>query len=200
MRTGMNERGGAGLAVAVALVVILLIALSAGGWAVSRYNTIQKMTVAVDQSWGQVQNVMQRRGDLIPNLVQTVKGYAGHEKEVLADISAARASLGGAKTPAEAMKANAELSGALSRLLVVVENYPNLKADTQFTRLMDELAGAENRISVERKRYNDAIGAYNSFIVTFPNSVIAGFAGAQKKPFFEAEGKAKEVPKVDFGK
>ncbi|HEY3488609.1 MAG TPA: LemA family protein [Candidatus Deferrimicrobiaceae bacterium] len=195
-----NNRGGAGVVVAAVLGGLLLIVLLAGGWLVGKYNTIQKMTVAVDQSWGQVQNVLQRRADLIPNLVSTVKGYSIHEKDVLANISAARAALGGAKTPTEAMKANGELSGALSRLLVVVENYPNLKADTQFTRLMDELAGAENRIAVERKRYNDSIGVYNSYIVTFPNSLVAGFAGAQKKPFFEAEAGAKEVPKVDFGK
>jgi LemA protein len=186
--------------VAALLGGLLLIGVLGGGWLVGKYNTIQKMTVGVDQSWGQVQNVLQRRADLIPNLVQTVKGYASHEKEVFANIASARAALGGARTPADALKANAELSGALSRLLVVVENYPNLKADTQFTRLMDELAGAENRIAVERKRYNDAIGVYNSYIVTFPNSLVAGFAGAQKKPFFEAEAKAKEVPKVDFGK
>jgi LemA protein len=200
MRKRLNERGGTAIVVAAVLGGLLLVAVLAGGWLVGKYNTIQKMTVAVDQSWGQVQNVLQRRADLIPNLVQTVKGYAAHEKDVLSNIASARAALGGAKTPAEAMKANGELTSALSRLLVVVENYPNLKADTQFTRLMDELAGAENRIAVERKRYNDAIGAYNSYIVTFPNSLVAGFAGAQKKPFFEAEAKAKEVPKVDFGK
>ncbi len=183
-----------GAAVVVALVVFV------GVGAVGAYNSIVKKDVAVTEKWGQVQNVLQRRADLIPNLVQTVKGYASHEKEIFENVAAARAKLAGARTPEEAIKANAEVTSALSRLLVVVENYPQLKADQTFIRLMDELAGAENRIAVERMRYNEAVGAYNTAIRTFPNNVVAGFGGFGKKPFFEAEAGAKEVPKVDFGK
>ncbi len=184
----------------IALAVVAAVVLLSISWFVGKYNTIQKMDVSVNQAWGQVQNVLQRRADLIPNLVETVKGFSIHEKDVLANISAARAALGGAKTPQDAMKANAELSSALSRLLVVVENYPNLKADQHFIRLMDELAGAENRISVERKRYNEQIGVYNAYIRQVPNNFVAALAGAKEKPFFEAESRAKEVPKVDFSK
>jgi LemA protein len=155
--------------------------------------------VAVNEKWGQVQNVLQRRADLIPNLVQSVKGYAAHEKEIFEYVAAARAKLAGARNPEDVMKANAEVSSALSRLLLVVENYPLLKADQTFIRLMDELAGAENRIAVERMRYNEAVGAFNTAIRVFPSNIIAGMAGFRTKPFFEAETKAKEVPKVDFG-
>ncbi len=184
----------------IALAVVAAVVVLTGSWFVGKYNNIQKMDVAVNQAWGQVQNVLQRRADLIPNLVQTVKGYASHEKEIFENVAAARAKLAGARTPEETMKANAEVSSALSRLLVVVENYPQLKADQTFIRLMDELAGAENRIAVERKRYNDAIGVYNAYIRQVPNNLVAAFAGAREKPFFEAESRAKEVPKVDFGK
>jgi LemA protein len=178
----------------VAAVVLL------GVVGVGMYNGIVKSSIDVNEKWGQVQNVLQRRADLIPNLVQTVKGYATHEKEIFENVAAARAKLAGARTPEETMKANGEVSSALSRLLVVVENYPQLKADQTFIRLMDELAGTENRISVERMRYNESVGAYNRSVSTFPGSVVAGFGGFRPKPFFEAEAKAKEVPKVDFGK
>lgn len=180
-----------GAAVVVALLVF-------GG--VSVYNGIVRKDVAVNEKWGQVQNVLQRRADLIPNLVQSVKGYASHEKEVFEYVAAARAKLAGARTPEDTMKANAEVSSALSRLLVVVENYPQLKADQTFLRLMDELAGAENRIAVERMRYNEAVGTFNTAIRVFPANIIAGFGGFRGKAFFEAEAKAKEVPKVEFVK
>ncbi len=181
--------------IGVAVVAVLLAIRGVGA-----YNTIVRQDVAVNEKWGQVQNVLQRRGDLIPNLVRTVKGYATHEKEVFEYVAAARAKLAGARTPEDAMKANADLSSALSRLLVVVERYPQLKADRTFTRLMDELSGTENRISVERMRYNEAVRAYNTSLRVFPDNLVAGAAGFRPKPFFEAEGAAKEVPKVDFGK
>ena len=181
--------------IAVGVIAIILVFKGVGA-----YNGIVRNDVAVNEKWGQVQNVLQRRADLIPNLVQSVKGYASHEKEIFENVAAARAKLAGARTPEETMKANAEVSSALSRLLVVVENYPQLKADQTFIRLMDELAGAENRISVERMRYNEAVGTFNTSIRIFPNNIVAGMTGFSAKPFFEAEAKAKEVPKVDFGK
>jgi LemA protein len=186
-----------GLMVLAALAVLALLVVMQG---VIAYNSIVKQDVAVSEKWGQVQNVLQRRADLIPNLVQTVKGYAAHEKEIFENVAAARSKLAGARTPDDAMKANAEVSSALSRLLAIVENYPQLKADQTFIRLMDELAGAENRITVERMRYNEAVRAYNTTIRVFPSNIVAGIGGFGPKPFFEAESKAKEVPKVDFGK
>jgi LemA protein len=195
----MNTDGGRKMnkKILIAVVVVAALLVFQG---VGAYNGIVQKDVAVNEKWGQVQNVLQRRGDLIPNLVQSVKGYAAHEKEVFEYVAAARAKLAGARTPEEMMKANAEVSSALSRLLVVVENYPQLKADQTFIRLMDELAGTENRISVERMRYNAAVGDYNTAIRVFPSNLVAGVAGFRGKPFFEAETKAKEVPKVDFGK
>ncbi|MDA8122942.1 MAG: LemA family protein [Deltaproteobacteria bacterium] len=186
-----------GKKILIGVVVVVALLLFQG---VSTYNGIVRKDVAVNEKWGQVQNVLQRRADLIPNLVQSVKGYAAHEKEIFENVAAARAKLAGARTPEDAMKANAEVSSALSRLLLIVENYPQLKADQTFVRLMDELAGAENRIAVERMRYNEAVGAFNTAIRVFPSSIIAGMTGFRAKPFFEAETRAKEVPKVDFGK
>ncbi len=184
----------------IVVAVVAAVALLAVFKGVGVYNTIVRNDVTVNEKWGQVQNVLQRRADLIPNLVQTVKGYAAHEKEVFEYVADARAKLAGARTPEDAMKANAQVSGALSRLLAIVENFPQLKADQTFIRLMDELAGAENRIAVERMRYNEAVSNFNKSISVFPNNLVAGFAGFRNKPFFEAEARAKEVPKVDFGK
>lgn len=181
------------IAATVAAVLVVL-------YGVGTYNRIVRADVAVNEKWGQVQNVIQRRADLIPNLVQTVKGYAAHEKEIFENVAAARAKLAGARTPEEAIRANGEVSAALSRLLAVAENYPQLKADRTFVRLMDELAGAENRIAVERMRYNEAVGAYNTAIRVFPGSIVAGAAGFRPKPFFEGEKGAASVPKVDFGR
>ncbi len=184
----------------IVVAIIAVVAVLAVLKGVGVYNTIVRNDVTVNEKWGQVQNVLQRRADLIPNLVQTVKGYASHEKEVFEHVADARAKLAGARTPEDAMKANGEVSSALSRLLAIVENFPQLKADQTFIRLMDELAGAENRIAVERMRYNEAVSNFNKSIAVFPNSVVAGFTGFRPKPFFEAESRAKEVPKVDFGK
>jgi LemA protein len=182
-------------------VVLLIAAFSLGGAFISRRNEMVGQKEAIKGAWAQVDNVIQRRADLIPNLVNTVKGYASHEQKVFDDIASARAQLGGARTPAERIAANSQLDGALSRLLVVVENYPNLKADQQFLRLQDELAGTENRIAVERRRYNETVQKYNTYIQLFPNSLVASFSGFQREDaYFKAEGTAREVPKVDFSR
>jgi LemA protein len=161
-------------------------------------NSLVNKEAEVDGAWAQVENVLQRRADLIPNLVETVKGFAAHEKEVIASISNARAKLAGARGPEEAAAADAQLSSALSRLLVVVENYPNLKANENFTRLQDELAGTENRIATERKRYNDAVREYNAAIRRFPTNLMAGMFGFSAKQFFQAAEGAEKVPQVKF--
>ena len=187
------KKGLIGIGIVFAVIVIFGLML------MSSYNGFVNAEENVDQSYAQIENQLQRRLDLIPNLVNTVKGYASHEKEVIASISDARARLAGANTPQEQATANTELSGALSRLLVVVENYPNLKANEQFTQLMDELAGTENRISVARKDYNDQVATFNKKIKRFPGAIIAGMTGFDKKEYFKADPKAGEAPKVDFG-
>lgn len=165
----------------------------------SSYNSFVTLEEDVDQSYAQIENQLQRRLDLIPNLVNTVKGYAGHEKEVIASISDARARLAGARSPEEEATANAELTSALSRLLVVVENYPTLKADQQFTRLMDELAGTENRLTVARKDYNEQVAIFNKKVKQMPGALIANVTGFDEKEYFKADPKATETPEVDFG-
>lgn len=180
------------LAIAGAVAVLVLIV------GVSRYNSLVGQREGVDSSWAQVQNVLQRRADLIPNLVNTVKGYAAHEKELFEHIADARARLSGAKTPAEASAASGELDNALSRLLVVVEAYPQLKANENFIRLQDELAGTENRIAVERMRYNEVVRDYDATIKRFPNVLFARLFGFGARDYFEADVKAKTVPEVKF--
>lgn len=187
------KKGWLGLGIVVAVIVIF------GLMFMSSYNSFVNLEEDVNQSHAQIENQLQRRLDLIPNLVNTVKGYAAHEKEVIASISDARARLAGAKTPEEEAAANDQLSGALSRLLVVVENYPNLKADQQFTQLMDELAGTENRIAVARKDYNEQVAEFNKKVKRFPGSIIAGIGGFDEKEYFKADPQAQEAPKVDFG-
>jgi len=187
------RKGFLGIGVVVAFVVVLGIMLA------SSYNGFVDLEENVDQSYAQIENQLQRRLDLIPNLVSTVKGYAAHEEEVLTEISDARARLAGAASPEEEAAANAELTGALSRLLVVVENYPNLKADQQFTQLMDELAGTENRLSVARKDYNEQVSIFNKKVKSFPGVIVANVTGFDEKEYFEADPSAQEAPKVDFG-
>jgi LemA protein len=161
----------------VILVVLLILAFVIGSAYVSRRNQMAIKREAVNAAWAQVDVVLQRRADLIPNLVQTVKGYAVQEQTVFGDIAAARAAMMGARTPADKIAANGQLDSALSRLMVIVENYPQLKSNENFLRLQDELAGTENRIAVERKRYNDAVQDYNTYISLFPNSLVASFGG-----------------------
>ena len=162
------------------------------------YNSFVALDEGVNAAWAQVENQFQRRYDLIPNLVETVKGYASHEREVLTQVTQARASVGGAGTVDEKIKANNELSSALSRLLVVVENYPNLKADQSFIRLQDELAGTENRIAVERRRYNEMVRDFNVKVRSFPANILAGMFGFERKPTFEAAEGADKAPEVQF--
>ncbi|HYL46669.1 MAG TPA: LemA family protein [Candidatus Limnocylindrales bacterium] len=181
------------------LVILLFVGLVVGGMYISRRNEMVRMNEQIKSNWAQVDVVLQRRSDLIPNLVETVKGFAAQEQTVYDDIAKARAALGGARNPQEKISANGQLDSALSRLLVVVENYPQLKSNENFLRLQDELAGTENRIAVERKRYNDSIQAYNTYIGQFPNNIFAGWAGFQRNnAYFEAAPASREAPKVQF--
>jgi len=176
-------------------IVVVLIAVMG----ISIYNGIVSKHENVIAKWAQVENQLQRRNDLIPNLVNTVKGYAAHEKTVFEEITAARSQWANASTTDQKVKAASEIDSALSRLLMVVENYPNLKADATFLRLMDELSGTENRISVERMRYNEAVRDYNITIRTFPGNIIANNFGFKTvSEYFKAEEKAKTVPEVKF--
>ena len=164
------------------------------------YNKFVGQEEGIKAQWAQVDNQLQRRNDLIPNLVNTVKGYATHEQGVFEAIADSRAKMAGAKTPDEKIAAANEQTTALSRLLLVVENYPNLKADQQFARLMDELSGTENRIAVERMRYNEKVQAYNTLRRSFPSNITGSLFGFKEYPFFKAPAEARQVPKVDFGK
>jgi len=176
----------------------VLIALGLYGAVKGTYNSLVAMDERVKGDWAQVENQLQRRYDLIPNLVNTVKGYAEQEKEVFTAVTEARSRVGGAGTVPEKIEANNELAGALSRLLVVMENYPELKSNQNFLRLQDELAGTENRIAVERRRYNEAVVAFNTKLRTFPTVLIAGMLGFEKAELFEAPEAAAEAPKVEF--
>jgi len=185
--------------IAAIVIGLVVVALVVGGMYVSHKNQMVTLNETVKSNWAQVDVVLQRRADLIPNLVSTVKGYATHEQKVFDDIAQARAALIGAKTPTDKIAANGALDSALSRLLVLKEAYPDLKANANFQSLQDELAGTENRIAVERKRYNDSIQAYNTYIQQFPNSVFAKWAGFQvNNAYFQASEASKEAPKVSF--
>ncbi len=176
------------------IAVIAIIAFSC----VETYNSLVAQRENVDTQYSAIDTQLQRRIDLIPNIVNTVKGYTAHESEVFGAVSDARARLAGASTKEEAAEADSELTSAVSRLLMIAENYPDLKADTQFTALTDELAGTENRIAVARKDYNDAAKAYNTQIKTFPKVIIANLFGFEKAEYFEAADGAKSAPQVNF--
>ncbi|MGC1452632.1 MAG: LemA family protein [Candidatus Sulfotelmatobacter sp.] len=190
---------GKGLIALVMIIVLLVCGLVFFGQYVGVKNTLVTKNEAVKAAWSQVDIVLQRRADLIPNLVETVKGYAQQEQTVFGDIAKARSALLSAGTPQEKIAANGQLDGAIGRLLLIVENYPQLKSNENFLRLQDELAGTENRIAVERKRYNDALQDYNTYVQQFPNSLFAGWAGFKaNEAYFAASEGAKQVPKVNF--
>jgi LemA protein len=173
-----------------------IVALLASGCG---YNTMVSMKEKVDSAWAQVENQLQRRNDLIPNLVEVTKGYATHEREVFEKIADARARLLAGGSRDQQIDASNQLSGALGRLLAIAERYPDLKANAQFARLSDELAGTENRIAVERMRYNEAVQTYNAFIKSIPTTLYARAFGFEPQAYFKAPEEAQKVPKVDFG-
>ncbi|KQL33325.1 LemA family protein [Psychrobacillus sp. FJAT-21963] len=179
------------------VIIVVIIAIFAA-ILIPSYNGFVNGEEDVNKAYAQIENQLQRRMDLIPNLVNTVKGFAAHEEEVLGNIADARSRLAGANTPEEQAEANNELSGALSRLLVVVENYPELKADANFRQLMDELAGTENRLSVAREDYNAVVSDYNKKVKRMPGSIVASIFGFDEKEYFEADAAAQDAPNVDF--
>jgi LemA protein len=179
----------------------MLVVLAAAGVAAGcSYNRFTGQEEAIKQQWSEVENQLQRRSDLIPNLVETVKGYASHEREVFQAVADSRARLAGARSPEERIEAANAQSSALARLLAIVENYPQLKADAQFARLMDELAGTENRVAVARMRYNERVQEYNTLRRRFPSNVTAKMFGFKEYPYFHAPPESQRTPKVDFGK
>jgi LemA protein len=185
--------------VLIVVGVLAIIVFLIGSSFIGRRNQMAIKREAVNAAWAQVDVVLQRRADLIPNLVETVKGFAVQEQTVFGDIAKARSALLGASTPAGKIAANGQLDGALGRLLVVVENYPQLKSNENFMRLQDELAGTENRIAVERRRYNETVQDYNTFISLFPNSLVASLGGfARNDAYFKTDEGARQAPKVNF--
>jgi LemA protein len=190
------------------LGVIVLFVLIIGGWLVSSYNNLVTLNETVEQAWSQVENQYQRRADLIPNLVNTVKGYANFEKEVLTDVTKARASVGALTVNKDVLndpaafkrfeQAQEGLGGALSRLLVTVEKYPDLKANENFLQLQSQLEGTENRISTERMRFNEKVQTYNTAVKKFPTNIMAGIFGYREKQYFKSAPGAETAPKVTF--
>lgn len=191
----INKRMSVGKIIAISLGILVLLLLF---WGVGSYNSLVGLRENVDNQSSNVDVNLKRRADLISNLVNTVKGYASHETEIIESISKSRAQLAGASNMSDKAQADSQLTSALNRLMVVVENYPDLKANANFTYLMDELSGTESRISVARKDYNDAVRTYNQKTRTFPTVVIANMMGFSQKDYFEAPENSKEVPNVDF--
>lgn len=180
--------------IGIIIIILVLLALLF----IPKYNSLVTAEESVDSKWAQVENQLQRRYDLIPNLVESVKGYAKHEQDIISSISKARSQMGNARTPEEQAVANDALNGALSRLLVVVENYPNLKADANFRQLMDELAGTENRLAVAREDYNNEVQAFNKNVKRFPGNLMAGMFGFEQKEYFKATAGSEKAPSIDF--
>jgi LemA protein len=190
------------------LGVVVLVLVLAGGWAVSANNSLVSMDQAVQESWAQVQTVYQQRADLVPNLVETVKGFAAQERTVLEEVTRARANVAGMKVTPEVLndpamlrkfqEAQGQLSGALSRLLVTVERYPDLKSNQNFLALQNQLESIENRVANERRRFNESVRAYNTAVRSFPSGLVASFRGFREKPFFEAAPGSEAAPKVQF--
>ena len=187
------KKGLVPILIVVGIIVVLALML------IPSYNGFVNGEENVDRAYAQVENQLQRRLDLIPNLVETVKGFAKQEKDVIDSVTEARARLAGAGSPQDQAEANDELSGALSRLLVVVENYPELKSDANFRQLMDELAGTENRLSVARQDYNNEVADFNRKVKRFPGALLAGIFGFDEKEYFKADAAAQDAPKIDFG-
>lgn len=182
----------------IGLGITFFLALVVYGKVKGSYNMLVRLDEEVNAAWAQVENQLQRRFDLVPNLVNTVKGYAAHEKEVLTAITNARSRVGSARTVEEKIKSNNELSSTLSRLLVVMENYPNLKADQNFLNLQAQLEGTENRIAVERRRYNEKARTFNALRRSFPTNIFANLFGFSGKSYFEADKDAQKAPEVQF--
>lgn len=185
----------------IILLSVLAVIFVIAGSLIGTYNSLQVLDESVNSNWAQVENQLQRRSDLIPNLVNTVKGYATHEKTIFTDIAEARAKLSGAvknKDVKGVTQANSEFNGALSRLLAISENYPDLKANQNFIALQDEIAGTENRLAVARKDYNDSVKTINATIRTFPTSIIASISGIKSREYFQVDETKKEVPQVKF--
>ncbi len=178
----------------IVAIIVIAVAIFSGS-----YNKFVTAEETVDQAYSQIETQLQRRVDLIPNLVNTVKGFAKQEKEVIGQVTEARSKLAGANGPEDQAAADSELSGALSRLLVVVENYPELKSNENYRQLMDELAGTENRLAVARKDYNDEVASYNKQVKRFPGKLVASMFGFDEKEYFKAEAGAESAPDVDFG-
>lgn len=181
-----------------AVIVVAAAALLLLGTCAVQYNSLVQRSEGVEGAWSQVENVLQRRADLVPNLVETVKGYAAHEREIFTEVANARARLLGARDPAESEAADRQLQSALGRLLAIAERYPDLKANENFIRLQDELAGTENRIAVERMRYNEAVRDYNTRIRRFPTNLLASATGFDRRDYFEATPQSREPPRVQF--
>jgi LemA protein len=192
---GMKRKAGIGIGILIVLIIVLIFV----SWYVRSRNNLITLDENINAGWAEIDNQLQRRSDLIPNLVATVKGFAAQEQEIFSDIANARAKLAGAGTVAETAEGDNEMRGALSRLLVVVENYPDLKSNQNFIQLADELAGTENRIAVARKRYNDQVRSFNTGIRRFPGSIFAGSLGFEQREYFEIDESARAAPKVDFG-
>jgi len=187
------KKGLVPILVIVGIIVVLALML------IPSYNGFVEGEENVDEAYAQVDNQLQRRLDLIPNLVKTVEAFAKQERDVIASVTEARAKLAGANSPQDQAEANDELSGALSRLLVVVENYPDLKSDANFRQLMDELAGTENRLVVARQDYNTEVASFNKKVKRFPGAMLAGIFGFDEKEYFKADAAAQDAPVVDFG-